>query len=906
MKKLLFALFLLTAMCGCVPAYSQGVQNDAFDKAATGTNTYAVTINAITAAAPYDGQKIWLRFANANTGASTISITIAGGTVYTTRAITLNGSALVANDIVANQYVGLVYYLAGTSWQLQRAGGQVTTQTVTITAGTGISVAGSVNTFTITNTSPATDAWSLLGNAGTVAGTNFQGTTDSIDAVYKTNNIERVRIIANGGRVGMGTSTPQSSLDVTKNSTSILATVAPVVGVNNTNPTLGNGTSTWNISAFRATAGNGAVVGSVAAAYNNGGGYLSALGIQTATKHPITFITNLNATPAEVWHMKMNALDAFTGIGAYVETDSAVATLDVRGSSGTTLRIQEGNQGAGKVLTSDADGDATWTTAPTQTVTITAGTGISVAGSVNTFTITNTGGVSSPSVTITDDNATNATMYPVWVTANSGDLPLKVSSLWLSFNPGTQRLGVKISAPVSTLHVADKGTFGLSTFLDGSLDFMNSSNVNIATIKTGVTAASYTMTLPTAQGAASTFLQNDGAGVLSWAAPATQTVTITAGDGISVAGSINTFTITNTSPSSTAWQLAGNTLTGSLPASPTEFIGTNNAADWIIKTNTVERMRIGSTGLVGIGTGTSTTKFVNILTSLSGSAAANHGVSLDHTWTGTGGVAAVISGMAITAHNQSITSANSTLIASNLISSSESGVNTLNVIGVQIQTKTTAAQTGLVAEADGIRILTPTYAGTKPSQQYGVKILNQWVTGMSNSAGVYINAQTVTTPPTSFGIISESGNLNGFGATTPSAYLHLGSGIATADRGAPLKFDSGTNLTVAETGAVEYDGTNLYFTPTGTNRYKVGMVLTGSATLDFANLAAIGCEDLTITVTGAVDGDDVVVSPPNGSVVANSAYSAWVSAANTVSVRFCTFISGNPASGTFKVTVIKN
>lgn len=38
---------------------------------------------------------------------------------------------------------------------------------------------------------------------------------------------------------------------------------------------------------------------------------------------------------------------------------------------------------------------------------------------------------------ITDDTTTNATMYPTWVTANTGNLPQKVSSTKLSFNPST-------------------------------------------------------------------------------------------------------------------------------------------------------------------------------------------------------------------------------------------------------------------------------------------------------------------------------------------------------------------------------------------------------------------------------------------------------------------------------------
>lgn len=82
-------------------------------------------------------------------------------------------------------------------------------------------------------------------------------------------------------------------------------------------------------------------------------------------------------------------------------------------------------------------------------------------------------------------------------------------------------------------------------------------------------------------------------------------------------------------------------------------------------------------------------------------------------------------------------------------------------------------------------------------------------------------------------------------------------------------------------------------------------IMSNSAVLDFANLASIGCEDLTMTVTGAADGDTVSLAVPNGSVVANSSYSAWVSSANTVTVRFCALVSGDPASGTFRVDVTK-
>jgi len=57
----------------------------------------------------------------------------------------------------------------------------------------------------------------------------------------------------------------------------------------------------------------------------------------------------------------------------------------------------------------------------------------------------------------------------------------------------------------------------------------------------------------------------------------------------------------------------------------------------------------------------------------------------------------------------------------------------------------------------------------------------------------------------------------GFGVTTPSATLHIKPGTAAAGT-APIKINSGTLMTAAEAGAVEYDGKLNYFTPAGTSR----------------------------------------------------------------------------------------
>jgi hypothetical protein len=87
---------------------------------------------------------------------------------------------------------------------------------------------------------------------------------------------------------------------------------------------------------------------------------------------------------------------------------------------------------------------------------------------------------------------------------------------------------------------------------------------------------------------------------------------------------------------------------------------------------------------------------------------------------------------------------------------------------------------------------------------------------------------------------------------------------------------------------------------------SVTKILSATATLNF-DLTALTVEDLTITVTGAADGDVVTLGVPSGSVTTSVQYTAWVSAADTVTVRARTSATGeNPASGVFRATVIKH
>lgn len=89
--------------------------------------------------------------------------------------------------------------------------------------------------------------------------------------------------------------------------------------------------------------------------------------------------------------------------------------------------------------------------------------------------------------------------------------------------------------------------------------------------------------------------------------------------------------------------------------------------------------------------------------------------------------------------------------------------------------------------------------------------------------------------------------------------------------------------------------------------FKVN-IFTSTATLDFGSISANSYADLTMTLTGAIVGDDCSIGVPNGSVTTNTTFFGWVSAADTVTIRCInndSVSSKDPASGTFKATVIR-
>lgn len=109
--------------------------------------------------------------------------------------------------------------------------------------------------------------------------------------------------------------------------------------------------------------------------------------------------------------------------------------------------------------------------------------------------------------------------------------------------------------------------------------------------------------------------------------------------------------------------------------------------------------------------------------------------------------------------------------------------------------------------------------GTTADKLINTYIQSQFVSAaVTNYYDLYLEASVSSEPTNHWAIWQEDGNAKsyvagkvGFGTTTPTASLHIKGGTAAANT-APLKFTSGVLLTTTEAGAIEYDGTHLYFT----------------------------------------------------------------------------------------------
>jgi hypothetical protein len=211
-------------------------------------------------------------------------------------------------------------------------------------------------------------------------------------------------------------------------------------------------------------------------------------------------------------------------------------------------------------------------------------------------------------------------------------------------------------------------------------------------------------------------------------------------------------------------------------------------------------------------------------------------------------------------------------------------------VGVQYNTYNATSTTGGFTTYGGSFIVGNQGGNTSgTNNNYGVYVGGTGGTagsgGTVNNYALYINGW----------LKSYFGGPVGLGVAAPTGILHLKAGTASAGT-APLKFSAGTNLTAAEAGAMEWDGTDLYITRSTGIRKKINI----SDTMIAANFTVwSSSSDGTImglvnTLNGA-GGRSLYTAQVAGSsagdagiqfqVIGETAWTAWID--NSDDDKFC-------------------
>jgi len=227
--------------------------------------------------------------------------------------------------------------------------------------------------------------WNINGNSGTT-GANFIGTTDSRDLVLKTNGLERARYYANGD---WSDTNYVSQFRMSNYGSNFYNLGIPFAGA-------------WNFDSIHHTL------------LFNG---ITTIGDEAATIHGLNTITGQESELSINYFSSINKMgillksqgttgEDFVGIGIFDEVNVYCPNLSndtigfqVMGYDGVSdtigkfkvyrggsVQITDGTQGAGKVLTSDANGLAHWDTIPNNSAWILLATTTASASATVDFT----------------------------------------------------------------------------------------------------------------------------------------------------------------------------------------------------------------------------------------------------------------------------------------------------------------------------------------------------------------------------------------------------------------------------------------------------------------------------------------------------------------------------------------
>lgn len=231
-------------------------------------------------------------------------------------------------------------------------------------------------------------------------------------------------IITAGGPTGSATIAPIIAYDAKGRLTAVSsATITPAIG---SITGLGTGVAT----------ALGTNVGSAGAfvTFNGALGTPSSGTLTNATGLPTTGLTGTLQAAQEPAHTG----DVTNSAGSLALTIAANAVTNAKAAQMATNTVK-GNATSGTANATDLSVGSCSTAGSALIWTTNTGFGCNTSITASSAT-TATTATNATNTAITDDTTTNAVMYPTWVTANTGNLPQKVTSTKLTFNPSTGAL----------------------------------------------------------------------------------------------------------------------------------------------------------------------------------------------------------------------------------------------------------------------------------------------------------------------------------------------------------------------------------------------------------------------------------------------------------------------------------
>lgn len=773
------------------------------------------------------GSNMATNFKTSVRAATTANITLSGTQ-------TVDGVALIAGDriLVKNQSTGSengIYVVAAGAWSRSTdadAGAELLQAVIPIEEGT-------VNADTVwvcTTNAPIVIGVSSISFSQTsaityTAGTGLQliGNQFSIDSTVATLSGSQALTnkTYNGNTITSGSGTlTLSTFTLTVGGTSSISGASSGTNTGDQTITLTGEASGSGTGSFAVTLLNASVIGKVLT------GYVSGAGVVAATDTILQSIQKLNGN-----------------IGALVTGVSSV--------SGTANRITS-TGGATPVIDISASyvGQSSITTLGTITTGVWNGTAIANANLANSsLTIGSTNiSLGATSTTLAGLTSVTSTTFVGALTGNASTATALQNARTIngtSFD-GTANItvtaaagtltGTTLNATVVTSSLTSVGTIATGVW-NGTKIGVAYGGTNLTTVAAGSVIAANTVDVVAAITSTSgnKGLIND-AGVISWAA--------VTGTGAPVRDTSPTFTGTPVlaTPTATSIIVTGTAGNGFLD------LQTQSSAPSVGATNSVRvYSNVGALAWLRESDG-----FVR---SLASTLTANRTYTLpDANLTITGGGTFAMGGFTLTVPATGTATLGSPGASGNVFvgTSSTTGAGTSSLTYVSpVFTNSVSTNAAVVITASNANAGAAAIGSLRASNGTTISRLDHLgtsyttagllVAGLSNlttssAAGMLISATAASTKIWfSIGGTAASNEImqlssagvaiNGAASSKLSvatAYLHLAAGVggATANT-APLKFTSGTNLTTAETGAIEYNGTNLFFTRTGTTRESV-------------------------------------------------------------------------------------